>query len=599
MSTIIGIDLGTTNSVCAIIERGEPRIIINEEGGRTTPSVVGFAKDGERFVGDIAKRQMHINPDATVYAIKRFMGRTFTDCESDRKMVGYPLVQAASGECGVPIGDRVYTPREVSAMVLQKLKQAAEDFLGEPVTEAVITVPAYFSDRQRQATRDAGTIAGLDVLRIINEPTAAALAYVHDRGNKSRIAVYDFGGGTFDISIVEVERDVAEVRATRGDNTLGGADIDDVLVRWLLKRFESEQGIKVGGDRIVLQRLRDAAERAKMELSTVHSTDIHLPFLMADSSGPRHLQASLDRVTLEEMIGELVERTVEECRKALEDADLKPSDIDEVVMVGGSSRIPLVQRQIETVFGRPLNKGFNPDEVVAVGAAVQAGVLEGMLKSVTLLDVTAMSLGIEVAGGRFAPLIPKNSTIPAQKSQLVSTVVDNQRTVKIHVVQGEQTIARENTSLGQFELTGIQPGQAGTPRIRVRFGIDANGMVQVAAKDLRSGLSESITIEAPTGMSRQEVERLREEVASHAEETQDDRELKRLRRGVETRLVTIEGLLRDNRGALHKSELSGVEQALKRGRMALLKSTDQGNLSDLGSYLQRVETHVRGKLVAT
>jgi molecular chaperone DnaK len=599
MSTIIGIDLGTTNSVCAFIERGEPRIIINEEGGRTTPSVVGFAKDGERFVGDIAKRQMHINPDATVYAIKRFMGRPFGECESDRAMVGYPLVKATSGECGVPIGDRTYTPREISAMVLQKLKQAAEDFLGEVVTEAVITVPAYFSDRQRQATRDAGTIAGLDVLRIINEPTAAALAYVHDRGTKSRIAVYDFGGGTFDISIVEVERDVAEVRATRGDNTLGGADIDETVVRWLLRRFEREQGIEVGNDRIVLQRLRDAAERAKMELSTVHSTDIHLPFLMADSSGPRHLQATLDRNTLEEMIGEIVQRTVVECQRALEDADLKPSDIDEVVMVGGSSRIPLVQRKVEAVFARPLNKGFNPDEVVAVGAAVQAGVLEGLLKSVTLLDVTAFSLGIEVAGGRFAPLIEKNSTIPAQKSQLVSTVVDNQRTVKIHVLQGEAGVARENTSLGQFELSGIQPGPSGTPRIRVGFGIDANGMVQVSAKDLRSGLSEAVTIEAPTGMSRQEVERLREEVAIHAEDTQEARDLMRLRRGVETRLVSIEGMLRDNRGALHKSELSGIEQALKRGRMALLKSTDQRNLTDLGSYLERVETHVKSKVPAS
>jgi molecular chaperone DnaK len=596
MSTIIGIDLGTTNSVCAFVERGEPRIIINEEGGRTTPSVVGFAKNNERFVGDIAKRQMHINPEGTVHSIKRFMGRPFEECEKDLDLVSYPVVKAPSGECGVPIDGRVYTPREVSAMVLQKLKRAAEDFLGEPVTEAVLTVPAYFTDRQRQATRDAGSIAGLDILRIINEPTAAALAYVHDRKRQSRIAVYDFGGGTFDISIVEVGQDIAEVRATRGNNALGGADVDRIVVDWLRDLFEKEQNIDVSEQRVVIQRLRDAAERAKMELSTVHTTDIHLPFLMADHRGPRHLQTSLDRTTFEQMIMPIVDETIRECTRALQDAGLHPTEIDEVVMVGGSSRIPLVQRRVEEAFGRPLNKGFNPDEVVAIGAAVQAGVLEGELKSVTLLDVTNHSLGIEVAGGRFAPLIPKNTTIPAQKTQLVSTVVDNQRTVKIHVLQGEETVARGNTSLGQFELTGIQPGKAGTPRIRVKFGIDSSGMVNVSAHDLRSGVQESVDIDAPTGMSKQEVERLREEVADREEAEAGDRELRQLRKTVEERLVSIEGLLRDHQGSIHKSELSGVEQALKRGRMALLKSSDQANLHDLTAYLERVETHVRGKV---
>ena len=596
MGTIIGIDLGTTNSVCAFIDRGEPKVIINEEGGRVTPSVVGFSKDGERFVGDIAKRQLLINPEATVHSIKRFMGRTYDDARDDLDLVNYRIVRAQNGECAVSIGDREYSPREISAMVLQKLRKAAEDFLGEAVTEAVITVPAYFTDSQRQATRDAGTIAGLDVLRIINEPTAAALAYVHDRRRSSTIAVYDFGGGTFDISILDVDRDIAEVRSTRGDNALGGADIDLVLVRWLLQQFQDQHGMDVSNDRVVLQRLRDAAERAKLELSSAVSTDIHLPFLVADASGPKHLQTSLDRTTFEDLIGPLVNRTLDHCQQALQDCGLSPNQVDEIVMVGGSSRIPLVQRRVEALFQRPLNKSFNPDEVVAVGAAVQAGVLDGEVKSVTLLDVSNLSLGIEVAGGRMAVLIDRNTTIPAQKSRLVTTFVDNQRTVKIHVLQGEEPIARANVSLGDFELTNIQPAPAGTPRIRVIFQIDASGIVHVEARDVRSGQAEQITIDAPVGMSRQELGELREEHQRVAEVQDEQRAVRTLRQTIEERLVGLETFLREHRGALHKQDISGLEQALKRGRMALLKSSDKANLGRLSEYLVRFQTHLEARV---
>jgi molecular chaperone DnaK len=596
MGTIIGIDLGTTNSVCAYVDRGEPKVIINEEGGRVTPSVVGFSKDGERFVGQIAKRQMLINPEATVHSIKRFMGRSYDECRDDLDLVNYQIVPGQAGECAVQVGERAYSPREISAMVLQKLKKAAEDFLGEAVTEAVITVPAYFTDSQRQATRDAGTIAGLDVLRIINEPTAAALAYVHDRRRRSTIAVYDFGGGTFDISILDVDRDIAEVRSTRGDNALGGADIDLVLVRWLLDQFQREHGMDVSTDRVVLQRLRDAAERAKLELSSATSTDIHLPFLVADAAGPKHLQCTLKRDHFERLIAPLIDRTLDHCTQALRDSGLSPRDIDEVVMVGGSSRIPLVQSRVEALFQRPLNKSYNPDEVVAVGAAIQAGILDGAVKSVTLLDVCNFSLGIEVAGGRMAVLIEKNSTIPAQKSRLVTTFVDNQRTVKIHVLQGEEPRARDNVSLGDFELTNIQPAPAGTPRIRVNFQIDASGIVHVEARDNRSGLSEQITIDAPVGMSRQELETLRDEHTAVAEEQSQKREVQGLRTTIEERLVSLEDFLRENRGMLHKQDISGVEQALKRGRMALLKSSDRGNLKQLSDYLHRFQAHLQARL---
>lgn len=597
MGRIIGIDLGTTNSVCAYMDRNEPKIVINEEGGRITPSVVGFTKVGERFVGDIAKRQMLINPEATVHSVKRLMGRTFREAREGIRLVDYRVTAGPGGDCLIDVGGRSYTPQEISAMILQKIKKSAEDFLGEAVTEAVITVPAYFTDRQRQATRDAGTIAGLNVLRIINEPTAAALAYVHERGRASTIAVYDWGGGTFDISLLDVDRDVAEVRATRGNNALGGADIDDRIVEWLIDRFRSEHSIDVREDKIVMQRLREAAERAKLELSAAPSTEVHLPFLVSDQQGPRHLQASLSRADFEALSEPLFQKTIEECRKVLADAKIDPRDIDEVIMVGGSSRIPRVQHLVRELFGKALNKTFNPDEVVAIGAAIQGGMLEGEIKSVTLLDVTNFSLGIEVQGRRFAPLIPKNTTIPAQKSQLVSTVVDNQRTVKIHVLQGESVDVRENVSLGEFELQDIQPGPRGVPRITVRFSIDANGIVNVSAKDLRSGVEHEINIDAPHGMSRVELERARDEASQQAKVEEEGKELKKLRQEVEQELVKLETFLRDRRGLLPKQDIFELEQALKRGRMALVKaSADIKNLQSLLGYLQRFHSHLAEKV---
>ncbi|NOY28019.1 MAG: molecular chaperone DnaK [Oligoflexia bacterium] len=596
MGQIIGIDLGTTNSVCAYMDRNEPRVVINEEGGRVTPSVVGFTKGGDRFVGDIAKRQMLINPDATIHSIKRFMGRRFRDVTSDLRLVNYEVLEAPNGDCVISVNGRTFSPQELAAMVLQKIRKSAEDFLGEAVTEAVITVPAYFTDRQRQATRDAGTIAGLDVLRIINEPTAAALTYVHERQKASTIAVYDWGGGTFDISLLEVNRDVAEVRATRGNNTLGGADIDRRIVDWLLDHFTAQHGIDISQDKIVMQRMRDAAERAKLDLSTAPSTEIHLPFLVSDSDGPKHLQCSLSRTTFETLAEPLFQKTMQECRLALQDARIDVDDIDEVIMVGGSSRIPRVQELARELFGKPLNKSFNPDEIVAIGAAIQGGILEGEIKAITLLDVTNFSLGIEVQGRRFATLIPKNSTIPTQKGQLVSTVVDNQRTVKIHVLQGESSNASENVSLGEFELQNIQPAPRGVPRIQVKFGIDVSGIVSVNAKDLRTGLSGEIQIEAPTGMSKLEIERLRSEADQANKQDEAGQALKQLRNKVEKQLVTLESFLRENHGMLPKQDIFELEQALKRGRMALLKADDDRNLRSLLGYLQRFHQHLTKKL---
>ena len=595
MGKVIGIDLGTTNSVVAYMDRREPRVIINEEGGRVTPSVVGFSKTGERFVGEIAKRQMLINPDATIHSVKRFMGKRFREAGRDIPLVNYEVAENRNGDAAVRVAGRLYSPQELSAIILQKLKGSAEDFLGEPVTEAIITVPAHFNDRQRQATKDAGTIAGLNVLRIINEPTAAALAYVHDRRKNATIAVYDFGGGTFDISIVHIDRDVGEVRSTRGNNALGGADIDRCLVDWLAEQFKDENGVDVSGDRIVRQRLRDAAERAKIELSTAMETAIHLPFLVADASGPRHLQIRLSRAMFETLAGPFFDQTIDECRKVMEESGLSPADIDEVVMVGGSSRIPRVKELVKEFFNRPLNHAFNPDEVVAIGAAIQAGVLEGEVKSVTLLDVTNLSLGIEVEGRRFAKLIPKNTTIPAQKVQLVSTVIDNQRAVKIHVLQGESALSTENVSLGEFDLVGLDPALRGVPRIEVKFAIDASGIVNVSARDGR-GLQNQVTIRAPAGLSKLEIEEAKSEAEAHDTRREAAAETKDLRFAVEKQIVALETLLREHKAVLHKQDSAEAEQALNRGRMALAKRTDKTNLEDTANYLKRFAAHLLDKL---
>ena len=597
MGKVIGIDLGTTNSVVAYMDRREPRVIINEEGGRVTPSVVGFSKTGERFVGDVAKRQMLISPDTSIHSVKRFMGKRYSEAGRDIPLVNYDVVENSNGDVAVRVAGRLYSPAELSAVILQKLKRSAEDFLGEPVTDAVITVPAHFNDRQRQATRDAGTIAGLNVIRIINEPTAAAMAYVHDRHQDATIAVYDFGGGTFDISIVNISRDVGEVRATRGNNALGGADIDRILVDWLADQFHQEHGTDVSGDKIVRQRLRDAAERAKVELSTAMETEIHLPFLTSDASGPRHLQARLTRAMFESLASTLFDATLEECRRVMAEASLLPDDIDEVVMVGGSSRIPRVKEMVKDFFKRPLNHAFNPDEVVAIGAAIQAGVLEGVVKSVTLLDVTNLSLGIEVEGRRFAKLIPKNTTVPAQKVQMVSTVSDNQSVVKIHVLQGESVLASENVSLGEFELGGLAPAARGVPRIEVTFAIDASGIVSVSAHDGR-GIHNDVTIRAPAGLSAVDIDAARADAVVHERQQVQESENKDLRYSMEKQIVALESLVRDRKAVLHKQDVAEAEQALKRGRMALAKSTDLSNLEETANYLRRFAAQLKEKHAA-
>jgi molecular chaperone DnaK len=559
---VIGIDLGTTNSVVAVMEGGQPAVIVNQEGARLTPSVVAFSKDGERLVGQVAKRQAVTNPENTVFSIKRFMGRKHDEVGSEASRVPYKIVRAQNGDAWVEARDKKYSPPEVSAMVLQKLKQAAEDYLGEKVTDAVVTVPAYFNDAQRQATKDAGKIAGLNVLRIINEPTAAALAYGLDKKKDETIAVYDFGGGTFDISVLEVGEGVVEVKATNGDTHLGGDDLDDRIIEWLAAEFKKTDGIDLSKDRMALQRLKEAAEKAKIELSTAMETDINLPFVTADHSGPKHLQIRLTRAKLEQLVDDLLQRTMGPVRQALADAGVDPRKIDEVVLVGGSTRMPKVQQLVKEFFGKEPHKGVNPDEVVAVGAAVQGGVLAGEVKDVLLLDVTPLSLGIETLGGVMTTLISRNSTIPMRKSEIFSTATDNQTSVEVHVLQGERPLARDNRTLGKFHLVGLPPAPRGVPQVEVAFDIDANGIVNVSAKDMATGKEQKITISGSSGLSKDEVDRMVKDAQSHASEDQSRRDLIEARNQADTLAYQVEKTVNENRGKLPVGELSRIDAAI-------------------------------------
>jgi molecular chaperone DnaK len=521
---VIGIDLGTTNSVVSVMENGQPTVIVNQEGARTTPSVVGFGKDGERLVGQVAKRQAVTNAENTVFSVKRFMGRKVSEVAEETKRVPYTVSQTATNDARITVRGKQYSPPEISAMILQKLKQAAEDYLGEKVTDAVITVPAYFNDSQRQATKDAGQIAGLNVLRIVNEPTAAALAYGLDQKKNETIAVFDLGGGTFDISVLEVGEGVVEVKSTNGDTHLGGDDFDQLVVEWMTAEFKKSEGIDLSKDRMALQRLKEAGEKAKIELSSAMETEINLPFITADASGPKHMTMKLSRAKLESLVEGLVQRTIAPLKQALEDAGLKPSDVDEVVLVGGSTRMPRVQQVVKEYFGKEPHKGVNPDEVVAIGAAVQGGVLAGEVKDVLLLDVTPLSLGLETLGGVMTVLIPRNTTIPSRKTEVFSTATDNQPSVEVHVLQGERSMAGDNRTLGRFQLAGLPPAMRGTPQIEVTFDIDANGIVSVAAKDKATGKEQTITISGASGLNKDEVNRMVKEAEAQAADDARKRE---------------------------------------------------------------------------
>jgi len=569
MSKIIGIDLGTTNSVVAVMEGGQPAVIPNQEGGRTTPSVVGFTKNGERLAGQVAKRQSVTNPENTVYSIKRFMGRRFDEVSEEMKLVPYKVVRGDSNDARVEIQGKKYSPPEISAMILTKLKEAAEAYLGEKVTKAVITVPAYFNDAQRQATKDAGQIAGLEVMRIINEPTAAALAYGLDKKKDETIAVYDFGGGTFDISILEVGDGVVEVKSTNGDTHLGGDNIDQRIIDWLVQEFKKDQGVDVSKDQMALQRLKEAAEKAKIELSTLLETDINLPFLTADASGPKHLNVKLTRARFEQMIADILERSVGPCKQALADAGVTPSQIDEVVLVGGSTRIPKVLQMVRDLFGKEPNKSVNPDEVVAVGAAVQGGVLGGEVKDVLLLDVTPLSLGIETLGGVFTKLIERNTTIPTRKSEVFSTAADSQTSVEIKVHQGERAMARDNRLLGVFQLVGIPPAPRGIPQIEVTFDIDANGILNVTAKDRATNNEQKITITSSSGLSKDEVEKMARDAEAHGAEDRKKKDEIESRNRADAMAYNVEKMLKEHRDKISDSDAKEVEVALEDMKKAL------------------------------
>jgi molecular chaperone DnaK len=570
MPKIIGIDLGTTNSVVAVMEGGEPKVIANEEGGRTTPSIVGFTKTGERLVGQVAKRQAITNPENTVYSIKRFMGRRFEEVNEEMKMVPYKVVRQGDN-VAVVAQDKQYTPQEVSALILQKLKKAAEDYLGEKVTEAVITVPAYFNDAQRQATKDAGKIAGLDVKRIINEPTAAALAYGLDKGKDEIIAVYDFGGGTFDVSILEVGEGVIEVKATNGDTHLGGDNIDQRIVDWLIDEFRKDEGLDLRGkgNEMALQRLRDAAERAKIELSTTMETEINLPFVTADASGPKHLVKKLTRAKLETMIEDLLQRSIAPCKQCLKDAGITADKIQEVVLVGGQTRMPRIQALVKELFGREPHKGVNPDEVVAVGAAIQGGVLQGDVKDLLLLDVNPLTLSIETLGGVSTPMIQRNTTIPTRKTETFSTAADSQTTVEVHVLQGERPLAAQNRTLGKFSLTGLPMAPRGVPQIEVTFDIDANGILNVTAKDNATGKDQKITITSSSGLSKEEVERMAKDADAHAAEDKTKREEIEAKNQLDTMVYGVEKMLREHGDKISGSERGDVENAVADAKKAL------------------------------
>ncbi len=586
MSKIIGIDLGTTNSVVAVMEGGQPVVIPNQEGGRTTPSVAGFTKGGERLVGQVAKRQAVTNPENTVYSIKRFMGRRFNEVSQEMKLVPYKVVPGENGDARVEINGKRYSPPEISAMILTKLKEAAEAYLGEKVTKAVITVPAYFNDAQRQATKDAGQIAGLEVMRIINEPTAAALAYGLDKKKNETIAVYDFGGGTFDISILEVGDGVVEVKSTNGDTHLGGDNIDQRIIDWLVTEFKKETGVDVSRDQMALQRLKEAAEKAKIELSTVLETEINLPFLTADASGPKHMNVKITRARFQEMVADILDRSIEPCKRALADAGLTPAQIDEVVLVGGSTRIPKVQELVRTLFNKEPNKSVNPDEVVAVGAAVQGGVLGGEVKDVLLLDVTPLSLGIETLGGVFTKLIERNTTIPTRKGEIFSTASDSQTSVEIKVYQGERAMAGDNKMLGVFQLVGIPPAPRGIPQVEVTFDIDANGIINVSAKDKATNNEQKITITSSSGLSKDEVEKMSKDAELHSGEDRKKKEEIEARNRADAMVYNIEKMLREHRDKVSESDAKAVEVAIEETKKAM----SEGGSEKISQATSKLET---------